>query len=116
MTLEILQAQVREAISTASSHAKNCSTLIADCNLAGALEYCKTKNLEPPQCSMTAISENASRLRAVAARKLSDPHWWEKALKTRAIRTYEANQIVRGNVLNFISDELAVHHEKHKGR
>lgn len=116
MTLEILEARVHDAISAVSSHANNCSTLIASSNLAGALEYCKTENIELPQCSLTAQSENANRLRTVAGGKLSDPQWWAKALETKAIRSYEAEQIAQGNVRNFISDGLAAYHEKHKGR
>lgn len=109
MTLDILEKQVDEAISKARTYAAHCHLLIEGSTLASALEFCKKEGIEPPQCSTTAKSENANRLRVSASRKLTDEKWWRSNLKTSAIRAYESDQIARGNVRNFISDNLVAY-------
>lgn len=116
MTLEALETQVNEAVSSAFGHAIHCGELIQRNQLFEAIGYCKRQGVEPPQCSLTAQSENANRLRKGAARKLSDPNWWGKSLEVEAIRSYEAQQIVSGNVRNFVSDASLEYRRKHKAR
>lgn len=48
--------------------------------LADALTYCKAQRIDPPQCSLTAESPNAHRLRIQAMEHLSDESWWRKRL------------------------------------
>lgn len=114
MTLEALEARINEAVSSAPTHAGLCHSLISSGDLAAALDYCARAKIDPPQCSLTAQSENANRLRASAAQKLSDQKWWKKALETQTIRSYEAEQIALGNVQNYISDGLAAYTQKYK--
>lgn len=110
MTLEILQSRVKEASAHAVVHAQHCEEFITNDNLPEVLTYCKGLSVEPPQFSLTANSTNGDRLRATAKRKLSDPKWWEKKLEEQAIRQYEAEQIAKGNVTQFVSDGLAAYH------
>jgi hypothetical protein len=112
MALKILEKSIDEAMATASSHAQNCFKLIDQGNLAGAIEYCTREGIDPPQCSLTAQSDNANKLRKEAVRKLSDQKWWEKSLKTKAIRGHEADQVI--SVDGFISEDLADYTQKHK--
>ena len=116
MTLEILEARVNAAVSAASTHADSCKALVESGDLKEAIEYCTRERIEPPQCSLTAQSENASRLREVAARKLSDSKWWKKSLETNAIRSYEAEQMAIGNVRNYVSDGLAAYTQKNRAK
>lgn len=117
MTFEILETRVAQAMASAHTHANNCHSLIAEGSLAAALEYCTREGIDPPQCSLTAQSENANKLRMVTKRKLSDFKWWEKALETKAIRGYEAEQRAQGNVRNYVSDGAAAYYmQKQKAR
>lgn len=116
MTLEILEARISEATSSAMSHAELCGSFISQNKLAEALDFCARVKIAPPQCSLSAQSENASRLRASTALKLSDPKWWKKALETAAIRNYEAEQMALGNVRNYVSDGLAAYSVKYKSK
>lgn len=116
MTLEALETRVNAAVSFASSHANACKALSGGGDLKGAIEYCARQGIEPPQCSLTAQSENASRLREAAARKLSDPKWWKTSLETTAIRSYEAEQMALGDVRNHVSDGLAAYMQKSKAK
>lgn len=116
MTLEILEARVAHAIGAATSYAGECRELIAAGNLGAALDYCQKSGIKPPQCSLEAKSENASKLRATAARKLSDPKWWCEALEQWAVRSYEGEQLAQGKVTNYISDGLAAYEAKQKKR
>lgn len=116
MTLEILERQVQEARANAVDYAERCGQLISASDLASAIALCGELLIDPPQCSLTAQSENAQRLRDAAARKLSDPKWWAKALETLAIRRYEHEQIALGNVTSFVSDGLAAYNAKHKAK
>lgn len=114
MTLETLEARINAAVSFASSHANACKALSEVGELRGAIEYCTRQGVEAPQCSLTAESENATRLREGVARKLSDPRWWKKSLEITAIRNYEAEQMVLGNVRNYVSDGLVAYRQKSK--
>ncbi len=116
MTLEILERQVEEARANAVNYAERCEQFISGYDLAAAIAVCNELSIDPPQCSLTATTENAQRLRNAAARKLADPKWWEKALETKAIRRYEHGQLVQGNVTNFVSDGLAAYHAKYKAK
>lgn len=116
MTLEALEIRVCAAVSFASSHANACKALFEGGDFKGAIEYCARQGIEPPQCSLTAQSENASRLREAAEQKLSDPKWWKKLLETTAIRSYEAQQMALGNVRNYVSDGLAAYMQKSKAK
>jgi hypothetical protein len=116
MTLETLESQVAQALETAARNAGKCSELISAGNLKAALDYCRAAGIEPPQCSLVAISENASKLRAAAARKLSDLKWWCDVLEKRVIRDYEGEQFAAGKITNYISDGLAAYMAKRKKR
>lgn len=102
-----IQARVDVAVAKSADAARACATLIETQGLSAALAYSQTLNVVPPQCSLTANSANAERLRADAARKLQDSHWWAKLLKQRAIQEFEQEQRVQGKVTNYVSDELA---------
>jgi hypothetical protein len=112
MTLKLLEKSINETMSAASSYAHNCFKLIDQGDLAGAIEYCAREGIDPPQCSLTAQSDNATKLRKEAARKLSDQKWWEKSLKTKAIRGHEAGQNIP--VSDLISKDLVDYKQKHK--
>ena len=116
MTLEILERQVDEARANATSYAVRCEQMVSRGDLAAAIALCNQLSIEPPQCSLTATSENAQKLRTAAARKLSDPKWWIKTLETQTIRHYEYQQALQGKVTNFVSDGLAAYHSKHKAK
>lgn len=70
----------------ANKHAASCIKLLDAGNLAAALAYCAAQRVDPPQCSLTADSPNAHRLRAKAMEHLSDPKWWQKRLDILAKR------------------------------
>ena len=67
-------------------HASHCRELLDAGSLAAALEYCKSQRIDPPQCSLTAVSANADNLRAIAKNMLVDPGWWSKRLRILAAR------------------------------
>lgn len=83
-------------IEAALKHSNVCRELLDDNRLADALAYCAAQGVEPPQCSLTADSANADRLRAIAKNMLSDYGWWVKRLKIRAARESEMERIRRG--------------------
>lgn len=103
----IIQQSIQEKQMGAEMHASFCRDLLAADKLAEALNYCKEQGIEAPQCSLTADSPNARKLREVAKNLLSDEKWWQKRLKLHALRNYEQQQIVQGNVTNGISDEMS---------
>ena len=70
----------------ANKHAGSCIAMLDAGNLAAALSYCAAQRVDPPQCSLTADSPNAHRLRAKAMQHLSDPKWWQKRLDILAKR------------------------------
>ena len=67
-------------------HASACIELLDNGCLADALDYCKRQGIEPPQCSLTAQSASADRLRIFAKNMLADFGWWSKRLKIQAAR------------------------------
>lgn len=80
-------------IEDASTHATACVTLLNAGNLAGALTYCATQGVEPPQCSLTAESPNAHKLRMLAMNHLTSEAWWRKRLTIMARRIAEMEHI-----------------------
>ena len=116
MSLEILEKRVKLARANAAEYANHCKLLLANGDLAAALVYCSEASVVRPQCSVTAMTDNAEKLRAVARRKLADLSWWAKNLETEAIRRYELDQISQGRVINYVSDGLAAYHAKYKLR
>lgn len=84
MTLEILIIKVTEACAKAGEYTARCQQFIASQDLAAALAFCNSVSVTPPQCSLTAKSDNAEKLRSSAKRKLSDPIGWGKSLETVA--------------------------------
>ncbi|WP_147373791.1 hypothetical protein [Massilia cavernae] len=80
----------------ALKHSNACRELLDDERLADAIAYCSAQRVEPPQCSLTADSVNADRLRNLAKNMLSDYGWWLKRLKIRAAREAETVRIRQG--------------------
>ena len=76
-------------------HAGHCRELLDAGSLAAALEYCKAQRIDPPQCSLTAESANADKLRAIAKNMLIDPGWWSKRLGILASRDQTMAAICR---------------------
>lgn len=89
----------------ATKHLTICTVMIEAGNLAEALAYCEAQKVDPPQCSLTADSPNAHKLREIAKGMLSDQKWWIKRLKIKALRESEQIQIQAGKVTMGISDE-----------
>lgn len=73
----------------AASHANACIALLNDGRLEDALTYCAAQRVDPPQCSLTAKSPNADKLRALAMEHLSNESWWRKRLAIGAKRDAE---------------------------
>lgn len=73
----------------AVKHVAACVALLDADKLAEALEYCAAQRVEPPQCSLTAESPNAHKLRVKAMGHLSDEGWWRKRLTVGARRDEE---------------------------
>lgn len=80
-------------LETAQHHATACIKLLDENRLADALEYCKNQGIDPPQCSLTAQSGNADRLRNIAMNMLADPRWWTRRLNSQAARDEAMAQI-----------------------
>lgn len=59
-------------IGNASIHATTCIAMLEAGKLEDALAYCAAQRVDPPQCSLTAESPNAYRLRMKAMEQLSD--------------------------------------------
>lgn len=57
MTSEI-ESAIEASQHQAESHAAKCRAYILSDQLVEAIEYCKTREIEPPQCSLTAQSPN----------------------------------------------------------
>ena len=77
-------------------HSAACGELIEHEGLKAAVAYCIAQQVEPPQCSLTATSPNAERLRETTKRMLADYGWWSKRLKLRAARAAEMRRIRDG--------------------
>lgn len=105
MTSEI-ESAIEAAQQAAESHTATCTTLLLRNQLAEAIDYCKAQGIDPPQCSLTAESPNAHKLREKAKEMLSDAGWWRKRLKTKALRDFEQGQIRAGNVTQGVSDAM----------
>ncbi len=100
-----LETLIGKAQAQAEVHAKFCSDLIYKEGLTAALDYCQQQGIEPPQCSLTADSQNAQVLRVKATRMLSETKWWKRRLGNKAGRDFEGRQMLLGKVTNIVSDE-----------
>lgn len=80
-------------IEDASKHATACKVMLETGKLAEALAYCAAQRIVPPQCSLTAESPNAHRLRTKAMEHLSDEAWWRKRLTILARRDVEMDRM-----------------------
>ncbi|MAF34303.1 hypothetical protein CMO91_00485 [Candidatus Woesearchaeota archaeon] len=116
MSLSDIEKAVEQKVQSAREHAIACAKLINDGNLAGALEYCRSLGIDPPQCSLTAQSRNADNLRAKAKRMLGEVDWWVKRLKSQALMEYEHSLRVKGQLPNHISDEGLEYDKKYSRR
>lgn len=76
-----------------SKHATACKLMFEAGKLAEALAYCAAQQVDPPQCSLTAESPNAHRLRMKAMEHLSDEAWWRKRLTILARRDAEMDRM-----------------------
>lgn len=103
---------VEESQAMAGMHAKHCKECIGRDQLAEAIDYCRSQGIDPPQCSLTAKSPNADKMRAIAQGMLSDETWWKKRLRIKAEREFEHEQIKKGNVTNYISDATVEYMKK----
>lgn len=113
--MSTLENLVGEARSCAKKHAEASAEIISSQGLADALDYCKEQGLEPPQCSLTAESQNAEALRTKAKRMLSEVKWWERRLERKAVQDFEMRKRQSGDVDGPVSDE-ALQYYKAKGR
>jgi hypothetical protein len=77
----------------ADKHAKACVAMLDAGRLSDALAYCSGQRVDPPQCSLTADSPNAHRLRVKAMEHLSDEAWWRKRLDILARRDAEMDRM-----------------------
>jgi len=100
-----IEEKISKYIKSAKEYSDNCIAIINSVGLGTALEFCSKKGINPPKCSLSAISSNADLLRKQAKRKLSDKSWWEKRLKQKALMDFESEKIKKGEVTNMISDE-----------
>lgn len=98
----------------ALKHSIECDKIIQTNGLSGALDYCRTQGIEPPQCSLTAQSDNADMQRKKAERMLCETKWWERRLKNQAIQIFESEKISSGQVTNIVSDETLAHYKANK--
>lgn len=105
---------IEESQKLAETHAIHCTALITSSQLHDAIEYCRSLGIDPPQCSLTAQSRNAVRLREKAKEMLSDAAWWKKRLKITALRGFEQTQINAGLVSHGISDQSYDHLKANK--
>lgn len=112
MILKNLDDLVLDSQSVARTHSMHCKELIDADQLSKAIEYCRDRGIDPPQCSLTASSVNADKLRTTAKGMLSDEAWWTKRLKTKTLRDYENRHIKSGNVTNIISDKMVEYMKK----
>ena len=99
-----LKERIDEAEAKASEKAITCDELLRNKGLKEAIAYCNLQGVEPPQCSLTAQSANADRLREKAARMLSETTWWKRRLRNKAKQDFEFEQISKGKVTNVVSD------------
>jgi hypothetical protein len=101
-----IESVIETSQQAVASHAANCTAFLLSNQLAEAIEYCKAHGIDPPQCSLTAESANAHKLREIAKGMLSDAGWWRKRLKTKVLRDFEQGQIKAGKVTQGVSDAM----------
>lgn len=80
-------------IDDANKHAIACIALLDAGKLAEALHYCAAQRVDPPQCSLTAESPNAHKMRILAMNHLVNDAWWRKRLKVVARRDEEMERM-----------------------
>lgn len=80
-------------IDDATKHATACVALLDAGKLAEALTYCAAQRVDPPQCSLTAESPNAHKLRTIAMNHLIDEAWWRKRLMVVAKRNADMERM-----------------------
>jgi hypothetical protein len=81
------------SVDEATKHATACVALLDAGKLAEALAYCAAQRVDPPQCSLTAESPNAHKLRIEAMDHLADEAWWRKRLAVGAKRDAEMQRM-----------------------
>ena len=101
-----LELQIESAKALAVVHAEKCAVLIGEESLSAAISYCRLQKIEPPQCSLTAQTDNAEKLRNKAISSLTDLKWWSRRLEKQAIQSFEQLQRSQGRMVNFVSDEV----------
>ncbi len=112
-----LQERIITAKANAEVYAASCETLLnGEEGLAEAIEFCRGKGIEPPQCSLTATSLNAGLMRMKAARMLAETKWWARRLEQKAVQDFEHEQRCAGLVTQYVSDELLAYHRSKKRR
>lgn len=109
-----IKKRVEEAQKNAITHSSTCHELIQSKGLKSAMEYCAAQGIEPPQCSLEAVSTNADKMRGLAVKMLSETKWWKRRLKNQACQAFEQEQRTNGSVTNFISRESLVHYRANK--
>lgn len=107
-----LETSIEEYVSFAGVHAANSYQIIEKHGLEPALEYCKQQGIDPPQCSLTAVSKNADMLRDKAVRMLCDDKWWARRLKKQAMQGHEMYHRMQRPII--VSDELIEYLKKQK--
>jgi hypothetical protein len=80
-------------IEDARKYATACVAMLEAGKLPDALAYCAQQRVDPPQCSLTAESPNARRLRMKAMEHLSDEAWWRKRLTIIGQRDAEMDRM-----------------------
>lgn len=81
------------SIDDATKHATACVALLDAGKLAEALTYCAAQRVDPPQCSLTAESPNAHKLRMIEMNLLTDEAWWRKRLTVVSKRDPEMERM-----------------------
>lgn len=109
-----IDLRIKQKTNNAITHSVACDKLIMNRDLKGAIDYCVKNGIEPPQCSLTAQSANADKMRSIAERMLSDTKWWARRLKRHAMMQFEHEQRANGHVTNYISDESLRHYQANK--
>lgn len=109
-----IKVRVEEAQKEAVRHSITCYKLIQDKGLEAAIEYCKLQGIIPPQCSLISKTGHAEKMRATAARMLSETKWWKRRLKNQAWQKFETEQRVNGLVTDVISKESLVYYKANK--
>lgn len=109
-----LKERIAAEKAKATVFAASCEALfvIGETGLAEAMEFCRSKEIDPPQCSLTAQSLNADLMRMKARRMLSETKWWSRRLEQKAVMDFENEQRRVGLVTNCVSDELLAYYRK----